>query len=228
MKRIILTAFAILSVICSFGQKKFGIKIYQNTDIFETQYYVGNGEMMKFDIVNFDRFSFALNIDSKKRFTHEIEVLIPEVEKPLVKVRFPVNYEFGRSPAFEGRVSSYSLRYEFTKTLSKNTKGFSFDCGIAINPFFVLIEYLQPGGTHSFGSRRFHGFSLNAVPRMKYKLNDRLTIDLNMPLKIYDLYKGYASYILPSNPKRNSDFYTSSFFEDVYTIRLGLMYKFNM
>jgi hypothetical protein len=228
MKRIILTLFAILSVIYSLGQRKFGIKIYQNTDIFETQYYVGNDETIKFDIVNFDRFSFAFDIDSKNHFTHEIEILIPEVEKPLGKIQFPMNYEFARGATFEGRASSYSLRYELSKTLLKETKGFNFDFGIGVNPFFLFIEYIRDGASTAFRSRRVHGFSVNVVPRISYKLNDRFIIDLNVPLKIYDLYKGYASYNLPLNPKRNSDFYTINFFENVYTIRLGLMYKFDM
>src|SRR6187402_386592 len=122
-RRIIITALFISNTLFSFGQKSFGIKIYQNTDIFEIQYVeFRTNDVEKVDKVNFTRVSLAVGIDTKKGYTHEIEFLIPEVSKSYDNIQYPMNYEFKKKMQdFEGQASSYSLRYEVSKTLTDNT-----------------------------------------------------------------------------------------------------------
>jgi hypothetical protein len=79
MKRILLTVYFLLIVLSSYAQQKIGIKIYQNTDLFNTKYfsddeYFGarNKSLTEPDRINFNRFSLALDINTKKNLTHEI------------------------------------------------------------------------------------------------------------------------------------------------------------
>ena len=101
MKRILLTVYFLVIVLSSYAQQKIGIKIYQNTDLFNAEYYSGseyygarNKSLTESDRVNFNRFSLALDINTKKNLTHEIEFFIPEIKKSSNKIQFPLNYEF--------------------------------------------------------------------------------------------------------------------------------------
>jgi hypothetical protein len=67
------------------------------------------------------------------------------------------------------------------------------------------------------------------VPRIKYKLSQRVSIDLNIPLKIYDLRGEKNGIRNPNIPKsqQETNAYSSIFFESAYTIRLEVAYKLN-
>lgn len=228
MKNIILTTSFIFVLTCSFGQKKLGIKVYQNTDIFETQYEeVRSREISEFYTVNFNRISVAINIGTAKGYIHEIELLIPEISKSVENIQFPLRYEFRKDPTFESKASSYSFRYELSRTFTKKAKGFAFDFGIGLNPYYVHIEYVPKVETTYYYSIKMYGLIMNLTPRIKYKLSDRLLIDLNVPLNIYDM-RGETGHIknpaIPIAQQTRSD-YEFIVLQRAYTIRLGLMYK---
>lgn len=229
MSRIIITALFISISICSFGQKNFGIKIYQNTDIYEIQYFESFfNEVTRFDEVNFNRISLAIDIGTKKGYTHEIEFLIPELSKSYEDIQYPMNYELQKKNSnFDGQIRSYSLRYELSKTLTNKDKKLNFDFGAGINPYYVLVEYIPNVETRYYSSSKLYGFALNLVPRIKYKISSRFIIDLNVPLKVYDLraekYR-VKNPAIPINQQTKID-YSNTFFESVYTFRLGLMYR---
>lgn len=229
MIKIIITALFISNAICSCGQKGIGIKIYQNTDIFEIQYYESiPNQVEKFDKGNFTRISLAVDIDTKKGYTHEIEFLIPEISKPYDNIQYPMNYELKKKmPDFEGQASSYSLRYELSRTLTAEAKKLALNLGIGINPYYVLVEYIPNIETRYYSSTKLYGFVMNIVPRVKYKLSQRFCIDLNVPLKLYDLraekYR-VKNPAIPIHQQTNIE-YSSIFFESAFTFRLGFMYK---
>ena len=230
MRKIVLVAIFISNAIYSFGQNKFGVTIYQNTDIFETQYYESRTmEMTKVKNVNFNRITFAVDIDTKKGYTHEIEFLIPEISKPLENIQYPLKYEFRKDETFDGEASSYSFRYEVSKTLTNKAKRFSFLLGAGINPYYVHIEYEPNVETTYYSSTQLYGFALNVTPRIRYKVSQRFSVDLNVPLKIYDLRGEKNKTENPAIPIRQqtTNEYSNIFFENAYTIRLGLMYKLN-
>lgn len=232
MTRITVTAIFISITIHSFGQNNFGIKAYQNTDIFEIQYSESiTDEVATVDKVNFTRLSLAIDIQTKKGFTHEIEFLIPEVSKSCDNIQYPMNYEFQKkTPDFEGQASSYSLRYELSRTLTNKVKKIGFHLGAGINPYYVLIEYIPNVDTRYYSSTKLYGFVLNMVPRIKYKLSPRFIIDLNVPLKVYDLRAEKYHVKNPSIPvhQQTKIDYSNNFFESVYTLRFGLMYNLSM
>jgi hypothetical protein len=121
------------------------------------------------------------------------------------------------------------LRYELSKTLTSKDKPFAFLLGVGINPYYVHIEYEPNVETVYYSSKQLYGFALNITPRIKYKLSQRFGIDLNVPLKVYDL-RGEKNHVKnPSIPIRQqtANGYSNIFLESVYTIRLGLKYKLN-
>ena len=230
MKKIVFVILFISNAFYSLGQNDFGVKIYQNTDIFETQYYESRTrETTKVKNVNFDRITLAVDIDTKKGYTHEIEFLIPEISKPLDNIQFPLNYEFRKDETFDGEASSYSLRYEISKLLTHKDKRFSFLLGAGINPYYVHIEYEPNVENTYYFSTKLYGFALNITPRLRYKVSQRFSLDLNVPLKIYDLRGEKNNVENPAIPIRQqkTKTYSNIFFETAYTIRFGLMYKLN-
>lgn len=230
MRKIVLAALFISNVIYSLGQNSFEVKIYQNTDIFKTQYYESSTRTVtSVENLNFGRISLVIDIDTKKACTHEIEFLIPEVSKRLDGVQFPLNYKFRKGETFDGEASSYSLRYEIGKALTKKAKRFSFLLGVGINPYYVHVEYEPNVEMTYYWSTKLYGFALNITPRIKYKFSQRFSIDLNVPLKIYDLRGEKNKVKNPATPIRQqtTNEYSNIFLESAYTIRLGLRYKIN-
>jgi hypothetical protein len=75
---------------------------------------------------------------------------------------------------------------------------------------------------------QLYGFAFNFTPRINYKISRRFNIDLNVPLKIYDLRLEKNQVNNPAIPIRqqNTNDVDHIFFESAYTIRLGLAYKF--
>lgn len=230
MRKIVLTALFISNAFYSLGQNDFGVKIYQNTDIFETQYYESRTrETTKVKNVNFNRITLAVDIETKKGYSHEIEFFIPEISRPLDNIQFPLNYEFRKDETFDGEASSYSFRYEVSKTLTNKAKRFSFLIGVGINPYYVHIEYEPNVETTYYWSTKLYGFALNITPRIRYKVSQRFSFDLNVPLKIYDLRGEKNNVENPAIPIRQqtTNAYSNIFLESAYTIRFGLMYKLN-
>ena len=217
-------------VICSSGQSNFGVKVYQNTDFFKTRYLLfwGPNVFSEVEHVNFSRISLALGIYSKKDLNHEIEFMIPEVSRSLENLQYPMNYEIRRGTSFDSKGSSFSLRYELSKTLTKNDKRLAFSPGIGLNPYYVEIEYIPKDETTYYVSTTFYGFTVNITPRVTYMISKHFIIDLNVPFKIYDLrvekYK-VENPAIPIRQQENTDVH-NIFFETAYTIRLGVMYKF--
>lgn len=228
MKKIVLIIFFTSILNCSFGQKKFAIKIYQNTDIFETKYYESRSDTVtKVNNINFGRITLAIVIDTEKGYTHEIEFLIPEVSTSLDNIHFPLNYRFRKDVTFDGKASSYSFRYELSKSLTNEGKRFAFAFGIGINPYSIHIEYVPNVSSTYYWSTKLYGLVFNMTPRMAYSISPRFTVDINAPLKIYDL-RGESNQI--SNPaipvrQQTRSHYSNIFLEHAYTIRFGLMYK---
>ena len=101
MKTTLLTTLSILSSICSFGQSAFGIKVYQNTDLFKTIYNESRNNLLtSSEQVNFSRISLAMDIHTKKGLLHEVEFFIPEISKSLEDIQYPMNYEFRKDASF--------------------------------------------------------------------------------------------------------------------------------
>jgi hypothetical protein len=230
LKRIrtrLLTLLFVCIAIYSFGQQGQSFKLYQNTDIFQLQCIrLHPREETKQGNANFSRISLAVVFTSRKRSFHEVELLIPEFSKPIEKLDFPLEYTFWKGELFDSAGNSYSFRYEFGKLLGDKSKPINFLLSAGINPYYVQLEYTPDRSNDYYRSTTYYGFALNATPRLYFKLNRHFSIDLNIPIRIYNFQK--AKYqidnpILPAQQQRFTDT-NHLFLEPVYTIRLGLMW----
>lgn len=220
------TAFFILSAAAASGQKSFGVKIYQNTDIFDITYHEGGINTTTVNKTNFNRISLALNLKTKSSLIHELELFIPEISRSLDNIQYPMDYDLRKGDTFEGEVTSYSIRYEISKRLTDETKRFGFNLGAGINPYYLYLQYFPNVETTFYASSELYGFAMNIIPRLEYKISNRFHLDLNIPFKVYDLRGEKVRILNPSIPIRQQTSKEGDqiFFESAYTIRLGLKY----
>lgn len=230
LKRIrtrILTILLACQALYTFGQQGQSFKLYQNTDIFQLYCISLNPrEETKQVKVNFSRISIAFVFTSRKRSFHEVELQIPEFSKPIDKLDFPLKYTFFKGEPFESAGNSFSFRYEFGKLLGDKSKPINFLLSAGINPYYMQLEYTPTTSSAYYQSRTYYGFALNATPRLYFKLNRHFSIDLNIPIRIYNFQKARYRQDNPILPVRQQRLTKTNhlFFEPVYTIRLGLMW----
>jgi hypothetical protein len=224
--------FALLCcVTCSraFAQKQIQVKIYQNTDYFQSRVLNSDTRETHETVnLNFNRISLAVRLQGGRTLLHEIELLIPDVTTSTRNVHFPMRYEFQEGSNFESRISTYSARYEFSKLLVPSSGKFSYSAGAGVNPYFTNTEYDPTNITRYYRSDKVVGLSVNFIPRILFKLTDRLTADFNLPVKLYDLRAVLVNIENPQIPirqQRQNDI-EHVFFEPAFTARLGLAYAF--
>lgn len=215
--------------ICCSAQRSFQAKVYQNTDYFNVSYYNSQTNSTRnTNELNFSRISLAFAINTNKNFIHEMEIIIPELSKSINKVKLPLDYSFQDDGTRVGTISTFSLRYEISKIVSNPSKKFRFNLGLGINPYFTETEYEPEVSNAYYGNTKLLGASFNIIPRINCNFTDKILIDLNIPFKLYDLQNEETSDNNPSLPIRQqtSNEFTNTFFEDAYTIRLGVSYVF--
>jgi len=203
--------------------------VYQNTDYFNVSYYNSQTNASRnTEELNFSRISIAVAINTLKHFTHEIEFFIPELSKSIYKVKLPLDYEFEENDGYVSSISTYSFRYELSKKVFSLSNRFQFIAGLGVNPYLTTTEYEPTMSNQYYSKVERYGVSFNIVPRIDYRVTDRIYIDLNIPLKVYDLQRKDVQNNNPNLPMREQKFneVTDIFFENVYTIRLGVRYIF--
>jgi hypothetical protein len=228
MRKILITAVLISQAVFSLAQRDIAIKIYHNTDIFKTEYNERETrEVRTVHNFNVSRISLALDIKGNKGFTHELEVFMPEKSKSPKNILFPFNYEFSVGKNFDTHLSTYSMRYQISKKLNSNDNKLSFRLGAGINPYFVHLENEPKVSNTSYSSRKIAGFAVNISPGIAYKICRRFSLELNIPLKIYD-FRGERIRIdnpaIPIWHQRTSEI-SHLFFEGAYTVRFGVRYN---
>ncbi len=167
-------------------------------------------------------------MSTRRNFIQEIEVIIPEISKSIYNVKLPLDYSFQDDGARVGTISTFSIRYELSKILFNPSKKFRFNLGLGINPYFTETKYEPEVSNAYYSNAKLFGVSFNIIPRINYNITDRILIDLNIPFKLYDLQNQETHVNNPSLPIRQqtSTEFTDIFFEDAYTIRLGVSYVF--
>ena len=215
----------------AFAQKEIGVKLYWNIDYFHINSPTMDapfGPLQRTSKTGFDRFSIAFDFSNKKR-THGLEFFLPEFNKTFDRVKIPVEHYFWYvSDQVTQQVDSYSFRYEFRKQLTNVEKPLSFSLGVAFNPYFVntdldpkIDNYRAPVDIHLYGG----GIAL--IPQVKYKLNEKVYLDIGFVFKIYEYQYLWTRILNPTTTYRQqqSSKQHNTFFEDNYTLRFGLYYK---
>lgn len=206
----------------SFGQRETGIKLYQNSDFFLTHFSQTNTKHN----YNFTRLSLAINF-SGKRFIHEVEAFVPEISKSIYNVKFPYEQYFNGPDYYKIRVNTYSIRYGISKTLIGTSPHLHFNLGVGVNPYFISEADDPKDPNYIRISRKTYGISFNITPCLVIKVAKRWSVDLSVPLKIYDL-RHYHLYVPnPSIPiaQQTRNVWDDKFFEAAYTVRFGVIFK---
>ncbi|MBX2965961.1 MAG: hypothetical protein KF845_07430 [Cyclobacteriaceae bacterium] len=225
MKSFILPAVFLFIINNCFSQNQFSIKVYQNTDFFQTEYYSAGNVFTKTSNVNFSRISIAVSL--KKKISHEVEFMIPEKSKSASSIKFPYSYTFSQRAELNESVSAYALRYEVSSEIKSSSNRFNFYLGLGLNPYFIEVESTPNVPTVFYSKTSLYGFSLNTIPRITLNVSERISLDLNIPFKVYDYQferRRIENPHIPPGQRVMKKSY-NQFFENVYTIRLGLAFK---
>ena len=159
---------------------------------------------------------------------HEIELFIPEISKSPDDMQYPMEYSIRKGYRVEGKGTSYSFRYELSKMLTNEDKRLRFSGGVGINPYYAHLEYVPVEPQTFYSDSRLYGAAVNVTPRLTFELAPRFNLDLSVPFKIYDFRVNEYQVHNPAIPigQQLSTSYKSIFFENAYTIRLGISYSF--
>jgi hypothetical protein len=144
VKTPITIAFILLTSTGCIAQRQFALTVYQNTDRFTYwQGHYGQFETTssKENRTSFHRISVALNIQSQKKFKHEIELFVPDIASRIDKVKFPFSDYYMEDPdRYKTSSNTYSIRYLF-KRIVYEKNNFSCNIGAGINPYYVKSNF---------------------------------------------------------------------------------------
>ncbi|MFM9840896.1 MAG: hypothetical protein ACKVOQ_21695 [Cyclobacteriaceae bacterium] len=230
MKQHLSIIVILLSTHFSFGQGKFGIKVYQNTDIFSIttiDYDVNPSLTSTFSRTNFNRISIVLQMAAKNKLIHEIELIIPEFSKPISNPQFPFNYAFRKRNDLDNLMTTISLRYEIHKKIH-SVGNIHINLGIGLNPYYINVEDISKTPNTYDRYTKYFGGSLNLIPSIIYKISNQFSLEINCPFKIYDLMNVTNRIANPAIPinQQTSTKIENGFLYNIYTFRFGVSYYF--
>jgi|GEM_PF-1941528 len=220
-------AFIFLSTVSVYGQRSWGIRVYQNTDFFKVVKSTDSGKEEKLHS-NLGRFSLAFTVSGKKRFNHELELFLPEFNRPIDKVMFPYPYKYNIQVTDIKKSDTYSFRYSVSKIFGLPSDRFRLSLGAGVNPYFIRTDYnvyFVHGGYSGYYQTK--GISLNILPAMQYRISKRFDLSVSVPFKLFD-YKWLKQYspnpAVPISQETRKDT-KKDFLDQAYTIRLGLHFN---
>ncbi len=237
MRSLLLAFFLICLSFSAFSQndnalRKTSLKIYNLTTVerdYPPQYTdsLGDPNMSTYYNVQLLHPTIALQWYNASGNGHEIE---------LTSFRMSTNETnqwsyYSRNPAIPSHPSMQhtsaiiSLRYEFILfTKQEGEPKLVPALGFGINPYYMMdiynssISTVFPEQFQSFGARFF------AIPRLNYSISERLYLDLNFPISIYDYRLVFAKDENPAIPinERTTTIFDSESFAPLFSARVGL------
>ena len=121
-----------------------------------------------------------------------------------------------------------SLRYEYILVFNKTKDNrFSPSIGFAINPYYRSFNYRPIISTSFPTSEYYAGFRTFIIPRLVYFFNERIFLDLNIPLCFTDTYYEIIGEDNPAFPENQRKVTTINFnqFPRIYSGRFGVGIK---
>gem|GEM_PF-823891 len=118
-----------------------------------------------------------------------------------------------------------SLRYEYILFLKRETDPKLMpSLGLGVNPYYML-DIFRSTVTTVFPERfQAVGIRFFAIPRLNYSLSDRLYLDLNFPISLYDaklVTSKSENPTIPNNERKRSSVEVESF-APLFSARLGI------
>ncbi len=237
LKRLLLSGFIIsysllLSAQDNPDSRNIRIKLYVNAfyqDIENNDYhgFLEENETYKFENKKYDigALSFAAEFGSLKKIKHEVELMPLKFDQNKILTKNTSIEEYGTSTWGYG---------EFTKS-------FKSACRYQINYYFIQSKYIMPyfglssqffyefvqyGPIISFYEEKdqFWGLLFAFTPAIIFNINEKISIDLNVPIDFYDIEVNYERK-KDEHLRAKTSKITKEFMPKTINIRLGFCYK---
>jgi len=235
LKRLLLIGFIISNSLLLAAQdnpdsRNIRIKLYVNAfykDIENHDYhgFLEENETYKFKNKKYDigAISFAAEFGSHKKIKHEVE---------LMPLKFDQNDILEIHATIEDTVTIMSLDWEWTKSLRTACRyqlNYYFIQNKYIMPFIGLssqffYEYVQNGYFPYYDKDQFWGLIFAFTPGIIFNINEKISIDLNVPVDLYYIeinYEEKEDYSLRSKTSK----IINEFTPETINLRLGICYK---
>jgi hypothetical protein len=150
-------------------------------------YYPGHSYDYKISNFNFGALSFALEINNSKSISQEIEVM-PFWYNQQEKTSTIID-SLNNAQVFDGgKFTSYNstLRYQLNFHFLPEKKIRPY-LGLSSQLFYSLFKF-EPkvSNSYPFNSQNF-GISISVVPGIEFEITKVLSLDLNIPINLYEL-----------------------------------------
>jgi hypothetical protein len=171
--------------------------------------------------------SFAIEFQSNKRFTHEIELMPVEFnideESEIIYVDTTTSEIMnGNKNTFIESHFRYQVNYYFTKNnIVRPYIGIS-------TKFFYNFERIKPKTTGKFKNTKQNiGLHFAISPSVSFNLSKKLSLDLNIPIGFYEFKLNMEN---DENPNKALEYQKTSkfirgFMPKVYNIRIGFFFN---
>ena len=234
-KKFLLLGFIVSYCLLLTGQdnpdsRNIRIKLYLNAfyqDIENHDYhgFLEEKEMYKFENKKYDIgfLSFAVEFGSHNKIKHEVE---------LMPLKFNQNDISEIYTKIEDTVTESSGYFEKTKSLrtaGRYQLNYYFIKNKYIMPFIGLssqffYEYVQNGYSFYYDKDQFWGLLFSFTPGIIFNINEKISIDLNVPMDIYDIEVNYErkeyEYLRTKTSK-----IIKEFMPETINIRIGFCYR---
>lgn len=238
--KIILTGFIISNSLLLTAQDKpdsrqIKLKLYVNAfyqDIENNDYhgFLEENEIYKFENKKYDigAFSFAVEIGSYQKLKHEIELM-------------PLKFDRNDILEIHTRIGEYG---PLTSVETEMTKSFKTACRYQINYYFIQNKYIRPYiglSSQSFYEFVHYGPGISVynekdqswgllfafTPGMIFNINEKISIDLNVPVGLYDIEINSERKMDSHHPyhQNTTSKFIKEFMPEIINIRLGICYK---
>lgn len=174
--------------------------------------------------------AIAFQWKAKKNLFHEVEITNFSVANVETSVRKYTDGSGGGTLQGEDKLTTtyISLRYEQMTNFnrSKETK-FVPALAASVNPYFRQNKFSSEIPASYPSSERFYGVRTFFTPRISYFMGERLFLNLDASLCIFDMYFAVDkvdSPAVPADQRRTSQFIFQQF-PKVYNARLGIGLK---
>jgi len=180
---------------------------------------------------DFGHLSFAVEIDGGKFFSHELELMPFWIERN--KEIHYINFLDTLPSPDDSRVTSggtstsieIAFRYQANHYFCPN-KIFDPYFGLSSQLYYTFSEYV-PYTSMTFPAREQDlGLLFSLVPGVLIHLNEKMALDFNIPLGIYDFRLNMTKEdnpLLPVRNRKNSKF-IGEFIPNYVNFRIGLIY----
>jgi hypothetical protein len=204
----------------------FSLKVYQNTDLVKVRRSAWSDQQQRYIPsekyeVSFNRISIAVMKRTPKWFQ--------EIELSYSTNKAPISWEPRpeRPGYFSNKLKYLSIHYELGKRVKSMHKKMDFLIAAGITPYRLEFEK-RPIVQNVYPSvQRYLGCTLSTNVHALYPLSQKLFVELNLKIGVFDFRQEQTRIENPAIPFRQqtSERFNYSFLQPAYTVRCGVGYR---